>query len=389
MIRDKSFPTDPQRRWVIARLLQIPPALLGVVTLDDLVPELHQGMKSEEPKILAPFNAYDKNIDLREYHQALKRYSNLNHTNTAMSAWGEIARRIVCLEQALLYGSGGPKQRARLTYLLCKYHMLLVFIACDQEWYDAAISHSTQAYGLTRNEQLPEMQAAVLLQRGWILYDRACSYESIFDFDTAQQYFSLAQHDFLQALEFAGSLSLYPGLQGYLHLSLGVAQTHLASHSSQLHAALREIEKAEKFVGKKNGDEEVLLFVTLDEERYHLDRASAYTNAKVKIAQYPRDTRRELRNAIAVQADPHANRRQAFNTILLARSYLLEREFERAAQETREALQQVKAIHSSVNLARIAAIRQELKMSDYGKNNIEVAALEIEVIKAQHPGLFH
>jgi hypothetical protein len=40
MLRHNSFPDDQTRRWVIAKLLQIPPVLMGVSTLDELLPPI-------------------------------------------------------------------------------------------------------------------------------------------------------------------------------------------------------------------------------------------------------------------------------------------------------------------------------------------------------------
>src|SRR5258707_1448709 len=78
MIQEKSFPTDPKRRWAIAKLLQIPPLLLGVNALDDLLLELRAANESQALKEVASLVPGVKSVDLKEYRQALKSYSNLN-----------------------------------------------------------------------------------------------------------------------------------------------------------------------------------------------------------------------------------------------------------------------------------------------------------------------
>lgn len=387
MIQDKSFPTDPKRRWVIAKLLQIPPVLLGVNVLDDLLPDLHIEATSEKPKKIAPLDTGIKNVDLKEYRQALKNYSSLNHTNTAVSVWDDINQKIANLERMTLYGKNDKKQRLKLISLLCGYHMLLSYIARDQQWYDIAMTHCNQAYGLTNNEKLPDMQAAILQQRGCVLYSQACSYENALDLNTARSYFALAHADFQKALQLEAHLSPYPGLQGYLHVASGVVQAHMANNPSQLHEALKEVDKAERFVGQENGYD-IIHLSTLDEGRYHLDRASVYINAPVTMAQYPKDSRRELRWA-ATQVNPNARRRQALHTILFAKSYLLEQEYSEATKKASEALLQAQEIHSHINITRIAAICKELQASDYGKSHLDVPSLEIEIVKATHPELFH
>ncbi len=69
--------------------------------------------------------------------------------------------------------------------------------------------------------------------------------------------------------------------------------------------------------------------------------------------------------------------------------YALVHEFGRSrVEDALEALAQARAIHSHVNLARVAAICQGLHASGYSKNHLEVSSLEIEITRARHPGLF-
>ena len=109
------------------------------------------------------------------------------------------------------------------------------------------------------------------------------------------------------------------------------------------------MQKAEDFVGKDEEKNDVY-FVKVDEERYHLDLASIYLNAPVEVAWYPRDARRELRNAFATRKNNTSKRRQAFETVLVTKSYLLEKEYEEATKKAFEALIQVKEINVKVYL---------------------------------------
>lgn len=385
MIQNKSFPDDPKRRWVIAKLLQIPPALLGVKALDDLLPDL-QVQAVQEPQKVTPVNKSVTNMDLKAYRQALKDLSNLNHAGTAVTAWNNILQNITNLEHMTLYNESDKKQRIYLISLLCGYHMLVSYIARDQQWYDVAIAHCNQAYGLARNEQLPDMQAAILQQRGCVLYSQACNYDNQ---PPAHQCFVQALSDFQKALTLEKSLIPYPGLQGYLHIASGVVQAHIATHPFQLHEALKEVDKAEKFVGDNKSFDIIhqCPAFSIDESRYHLDRASVYINAPIRAAQYPRDSRKELYWAKAT-GTLKAKRRQTLSTIFLARSYLVEQAYEEAIKAAEEALVEATAIRSSINITRIASICRELQATDFGKSHLEVPALEIEVAKALHPRLF-
>jgi tetratricopeptide (TPR) repeat protein len=387
MIRDKSFPTDPERRWVIAKLLQIPPFLLGVKVLDDLLPEVYAANTPQEPQSIASLDMAQKHLDLKEYRQALEGYWDLNLTHTAMTVLQEMNQRIFSLEQAFLYESYDQRQRLQFVRLLCKYHMVLGNMARDQEWYETAIAHFNQAYVLARNEHLSTVQAAALKGRGDVFLDRGGVYTNMLDANLSRHYLSLAVDDFGIAREIIDYRDSGSGDKGFIQLSFGEALAHAATNPHEFHQALKEIDKAETFIGKGLPGVDNS-FVKLDEERYHLNRASAYLGASVKMARYPREARRELWNASAAQVSSKAKRRQALSTALFAKSYLIEGEYAEALEKAREALVQARAIHSHINLARVTAICRGLQASGYGKNHLEISSLEIEVAKAKHPGLF-
>ncbi len=263
--------------------------------------------------------------------------------------------------------------------------MMMANIATDQEWYDRAVMHLNRAYSLAKEHQLYKLQVAILCRRGWALKERGEAAARIHNFDTANQDLTFATRDFELALSLVNEKHLYPALNGSILLSLGKLHADVAQTPGALHQAIKEIDKAEAFINKGSGEYDIH-FIKLDEERYHMDRAAAYLAAPVRIAQYPRDARRELRNA-AVQSKPDARRRQAYATILAAKSYFIEAEYAEAARKAREALVVVREIHSTINIARIATLCDGLKASDYGKGSIEVAALEIEVMKAKLPAI--
>ncbi len=152
-------------------------------------------------------------------------------------------------------------------------------------------------------------------------------------------------------------------------------------------SAMRKLDLESTFVGKKY-DEEDIHFVYTDEEQYHLDRAEAYLAAPVRTAQYPRDARRELREALAAIKPPYPKRHQAFNLVLRAHSYLLEGEYEQAVRDAKEGLVIASEIGSSLNIARLTALYESIEATPYGKHNIDVAILGIELAKTSYPDIF-
>jgi len=297
---------------------------------------------------------------------------------------------IAVLEQKILYGQWQGKERIGLICSLCGYHMVFASIARDQEAYDPAISHLNKAYQLAKTYKLVDTQAAILCRRGEVYNEQGYGCENALDLDSARHYFSLAQSDFLVAKVLENKL--YPGLRGRLQLNFALTSSHLALNPSQLHRAILETEKVEAFIGKEEEKEDVY-FVMLDEERYHLDLASVYLNAPVEIACYPREARRELRNTAATRNDHssccrQALKRQAFETVLRAKSYLIEKEYEEATRTLTEALVQSQAVNSKVLIARIFSSCNRLLTTDYGLKSVDVAELEVALMTTLHPEFF-
>ncbi|HLI89571.1 MAG TPA: hypothetical protein VKV37_12840 [Ktedonobacteraceae bacterium] len=387
MLRDNSFPTDPHRRWILARLLHIPPLLLGLASLDDLLTKQEEEAgKAEKTRTTRPVTAENistKRFSLEEYRQILATYWQQHRETTVHGATDDIRGRLRRLEKEILYGEISTKKHG--IPLLCGYLMLLANIASDQECYNTSIIYLNQAYALAKEKALYQLQTSILCRRGWAFKERGEQCKRRGDIDAALRDLRFAARDFQEAITF--EKKAYPGVNGTVILSLGKVEAELAQTPYDFRQAIKKLDRAEAFVGKKN-DEEEIHFIQLNEERYHLDRAAAYLAAPIKIAQSPGDARRELRNAMAATTLPYPRRRQAYGTILKAQSYYLEGDYEEATKTAREALVIAQDINSTINIARIATLYDALKVTDYGKSSIDVAALEIELLKAQQPDLF-
>lgn len=133
----------------------------------------------------------------------------------------------------------------------------------------------------------------------------------------AQESFSLAAGDYQAALDM--SRRVHPAFQEVVMVSLGLVEAKMAHTPLEFAAAMKKLDQEDAIVGKTY-DETGIHFIYTDEEQYHLDRAEAYLAAPVRIAQYPRDARRELRAAQAAITPPYPKRHQAFNLVLQAQS---------------------------------------------------------------------
>jgi hypothetical protein len=388
MLRNNAFPDDNTRRWVVAKLLEIPPVLLGVQSLDDLL-NFQEPRKREQvgSSALAPFDSTEFRRTLAAYWTRL-RYVDLQ---------ADVAKRIAVLEQHYLYG---PQQaKCSVATLLCGYQMLSSLIATDQCDFDSAIDHLNKAYMVAKERELLKLKAACLLRRGWALNERGEVKAMRHDVEGALVDFAHATNDFLLACKQAQRLPA--AMQGQLLSSLGQVSANTAKHPQEFHLAIKKMEEAEAFVGKGGGEEDIH-FIQLPEERYYLNRAAAYLASSNSLACYPRDARKELRNAHAAAPTPLPKRRSAYIMILQATSYVIEGQahlakkrlgfaddcFSEATQKATEALVLVKDIHSQVNVARIEKLCTDLRATPFGKENVDVARLEVEITAAKFPHLF-
>jgi tetratricopeptide (TPR) repeat protein len=392
MLRENAFPEEPARRWVLATLLQIPPVLVGVTSLDELL-ELQREQKPMTGAV--QHNAAPPAFDAQEYRATL--LASWKHHRLHMYGDGEVADRIGILEQAYLYGPVDAKRQ--VAALLCGYHLLASNLATDLRDFDDAIRHLNNAYAVAKERKLVQLEGACVLRRGWAMQERGEEQAERGNLAAAREDFTFAARDFHLGLSLATKLT--PALHGSLLLSVGKLHADQATDPAVFHQAIVQMEKAESFVGKK-GDAEGLHFIQLDEERYHLDRAGAYLASANPLACYPGDARRELRCALAAAPVPIPQRRHAYAMILEAKSYVIEGQaqmqkqhhtladtcYAQATHKATEALHCVRDIHSTINVVRIEHLYEQIQETPYAQGSVDVASLAVELMRAKHPHLF-
>lgn len=357
-------PEDIKRRLALARLLHIPLALFGLSALEEgIVPHEQISALTKIPHISKA------TTDLGEARTRLRSYWKQNHTGTAIDVLGEIWNWIGVLEDAIFYG--GTTQKEINMWYLCGYHMVFANIVRDLGSYDLSITHLNKAYHLAGNMQdatkMQELKALVFHRRGVTLQEKGEITAALHDFQAAQS-----------LLRFVS-----PQLRGAVLSSLGHAAAHQAQDLPAHHQAIRWIDEGARWIEPGKGEDEH--FVRFGEERHHLDKAAAYLTSPIEKLRFPRLARRELRDALT---SPHLKRRYAYNAILQAKSYVVEKEYPQAIERAAEALTIIEDIKSGVNLARIINIYEEIKESKYG-NHDDVMRLGIHLLKVEFPTFYH
>lgn len=343
-------PKKMKRRQILALLLDIPIVALGLEPFTSLA--------------LPENSTQNKGIDLATATEKLQQYKQQNHATTVKPLLAELLGTIHTIHNEMPYVNQG--KRTQFMLLLSDYQQFVASIFRDHSQYEQALYYQNKAYIIAKTLQTPEQIALALWRRGLTYHEQGNFQAGIADLQTAQSLRPTSVH-----------------LQGVLWSSLGHVQSHAATTRSEQQTALAALNQAERFLDRIN-DEPDIYFIKFNEEGYHLNRASAWLGAPVKLL---RSSPHAFDALSLVPADETRKRRYAYSTYLQARGWFEEGELPMAAQVGMDALAVAIEINSQVNIKRIEAIYQDLKSTTYG-NSPDVAELGVRLLRANNPALF-
>ncbi|MBV8695433.1 MAG: hypothetical protein JO125_01095 [Chloroflexi bacterium] len=378
MLHDKSFPTQAGRRWIIARLLHIPPVLLGLQSLDDLL--TYQG-QAQTLLTRAPSVSQRRNIDLTEFQVALGAYLNSWRACTVGDIVDEVMERIYHLHDRVLYVD--KAQRLRMMEVLYGYHLLLATIARDYRYFSTAIVHINKALKLAKLIENRQLHAHALYKRGFIFFDR-------WETSTKQDHTDLrrAIGNYDAAWQVGGitiargllTSSISPHLAGAIALEGGHAHAHDIQEDAERKNAFKWMDLGGKAVDTHEFEGDMPL-VRLTIQTYYNDMGSALVTTG--------DADEALRQLHYVDrgVDTQIRRQHAYTDIQLARVYLAKKYYPMATTLATNALMAVRDVNSGVNIARITHLYEDLKVTGYDEDR-EVTKLGIALMTVQRPDLF-
>jgi hypothetical protein len=335
------------RRRFLADLLNIPPVLLGIVSLEEIVKGQEVNKHMATTQAVASTRKSALAIDTLEYQTSLLSYWESNHVFTAHGAMTDIQTRIDNLYRELPYAR--REQKVQMMELLCGYHQFIANLLRDAQNYDASVVHLNKAYQLAKKLDNKNLIALVLHRRGITLQEQGKIQDAVRDFGEARTYES-----FLPA-----------NLVGSIQLEFGLVAAKDARSDKDRRAALKFLDRG-GMIARDSEHTEDPHFLKLNTDRYHLSKGSTliamgWNNEAVD----------ELS---LVNCSPAQKRRQAYCDILQAQAYANLGMFPMAVSMAEGALLVVQEIKSSVNVARVEKIYRQLLTSSY-KNNPEVARL--------------
>ena len=374
MEQTNNLPDSKKCRYVLAKLLDIPLALLGFGYAE-------QSTNAKKVTTHA--------LNLVEYRATLDSYWNEHHTGTAQNIMLDVKKRIHKLHDVFPFTY--TPEKSQMIELLCGFNIVVGNIERDQQHYQAAMKHLDNAVIVARENKCYDFYAAALHDRGVIFLDKGQTMSLNNDSSrNVLSYFAHALRDLNAAAKVEQTHHLPPFLQGYILTATGITQSHLAQDNQDLTEALTSIDKAERLIGQE-GSEENKYFIMdttkFGEDEYLIDRVSTLLGASTQKLRNPDKVITQLAFA-RKNTNSSLARRNAFIDIQSAKAYFDKGEYPMATKLALDAIAVVGVIESWVNIARVSRLYGDLKESSYG-DSFEVAQLGVELMRLEHPNIFN
>lgn len=343
-------PKSAKRRQILAFLLGVPVAALGLEPLSSLA-------------VQALSRPVGEGIDVVAATDRLRVYKAQNHATTVGPLLDDILGTIRAIHDEVPYANTAI--RTQFLTLLCDYQQFVASLYRDRSQYDTALYYQNKAYAVAKSLPHKEIRAMVLWRRGLTYHEAGNMDAAISDFLAAQQYKTTSVH-----------------FKGTLWASLGHAQAHNATTGDQFRTALCSFDQAEALLEAAEKEQDVH-FIRFNIEGYHLNRASAYLGAKNAEL---RSHAKAFDALSVVPSDETRQRRYTYSTYLQARIEFQKGNLPFATKLAQDATSMASEIGSQVNLNRLALLYQDLLQTPY-HNSPDVASLGAELVRAQNPDL--
>ena len=362
---DTFFPNHPNRRRILAQLLNVPAALLALV-------ELEPASSADPPKKSPLVPTPSKHIDLEEYQNTLRLYWFHRHAGTTIEkVIRDIRLRIDKLHGHVLYVS--TPQKRHMIRLLCGYQILLGDIAQEQQCWTAAQRYFANAIILAHEKDLPNLHVIALFRRMAFFDDLENGEAALDNFAPARK---LLEHVPSQ-------------LQGKILASAATAQARIARDDKTLTRALNQCDEASKLIGQST-DDDFMFSMAFDQERYLLDRAATFmapTSKKLRAPQKAQDLLDKAAKEHFINIQRSSAYRQAYSDLIQAKIYFDQGYDPVTITSAESVLTTLKELGSGIHLNSVESLVKGLKERD--PHNMELANLELALMKLKQPYLFH
>jgi hypothetical protein len=367
---ENQIPVDMTRRNLIARLLNIPPMLLGIASLEDVILQPHPQVANA--KIARGQTSLQKvAVDTSTYQNNIRAFWTLHDTSQIQYSLLQIASYIQDLENLQLQTQGDLLYH--IQELLFGYRLLASHVVRDQRQFNNSYIHANEAVQVAKAMQDKDLIATAL-------YTRGCTHLEWGMFGTLKQgIFQIQQNKIEAAIrDLEGARKVYeeegkgihPQLLSRVDVHLGRAYALMSSGKGEQASpsTLALLDQAEEGVEVHNVDDPYTCVLVTGHRGafikagFHEAKAAAFVSAGLASAALKE---LNVRSAQQPGVGKDLTRRHVWSDILLANALMQLENYEEATQCARNALLASQDINSTTNLTNIVDIYGRLLKSPY------------------------
>lgn len=364
MEQQNKVPTNITRRQALTKILHVPPVLLGIASLEQVLPKQNapEITPTKAPAVLKQRIA----VDISMYEREIRTFWLLNETSHAHNVMSDVLAAIQELEALERQSSGELLRHTR--ELLYSYYRLVSRVHRDLLELPTAYRYANQAVRVTKVLGRGDLIATSLFVRGfirliWGMHGEKAAFGII---ETQREKLIEALSDFEQAFPLAR-----PQLKGLLQLEMSRVQALLSGSAFESSIALRTIEAAGKLVDVEERSHDPYTSILLDarvkgldEEEYLLGRAITFnTVGRPGKALEAFDEIERLDERKRREKDQ--TRHYAWLEIVQAQAYLGTKEYYLATDKAINAFLVLRDLDSLDNIAFIQVMYHDLLKSPY------------------------
>jgi tetratricopeptide (TPR) repeat protein len=377
---ENQVPVDMNRRKLLARLLNIPPMLFGLATLEDITLQPHP-QKTDTNIATGQTTLQKVKADTTKYHDNIRTFWRLHDTSQAQHALGQITDDLRGLESLASQAQGDLLYH--IQELLFSYHLLATHVIRDQRRFRLSYHHANEAVRVAKAMKDSDLIATALYTRGctyleWGMFGTVA--KGVFQVQPEKIDAAIRDLNTARKVHAETDKQIHPQLLSRIDLHLSRAYSVLnTDRGGQVPGfAIALLDGVEEMIGVQTiKDPYTRVVVTghtasFTKGGYHSARASGFNAAKM-----PGAALRELNALKALQQGAigqDLTRHHAWLEIMGAYAFIGLGEYQEATKHARSALAASQDINSITNLTNIVDIHGRLLNSSY-KADAEVQEL--------------
>lgn len=359
MEQKNQIPTDIVRRRILANILDIPPFLLGLATLEPVM-STRQIIQKQTATVLT-----STSLDLEYHDKEARMLWQLHYAQTAQNELKDLFKNIKELKPLHQTAKGSLKRS--LSEILNSYYRLAATILRDRGNFERAFFFANEGVSLSKamGTDLSALQIASASQytRGvvnfaWGVFGNSVRQGHIY---FQKEKVQAALLDFEQALKYAS-----PQMRGIIYSEMARAKALVAGSPTDITIALTLLEQSEQFLDVDSNDDFYLQILLngdlkgLDKKRLILGRAKTFLAMK-----RPGKALDEFSELEILQEGSQHMRRRGWTQVLYAQAAFALGDFSSATEKTLHALSCCQEACSITHLARINELYIHLLASSY------------------------